>query len=87
MIHLSSDQSKTTGSDKLPSELPADETSPPSDSHLAHPETWTTGGDPATDKQKGFIHVLARQHDTKDPIPEQMSKSEASEMIEKLKRA
>lgn len=108
-------QSTTTGSDKLPSELPADETSPPSDSHLAHPETWTTGKsyihpatilvsqctdlfpfsscalspghDPATDKQKGFIHVLARQHDVKDPVPEQMSKSEASEMIEKLKKA
>jgi hypothetical protein len=45
------------------------------------------GQDPATDKQKGFIHVLARQHDVKDPVPEQMSKSEASEMIEKLKRA
>ena len=41
-------QSTTTGSDKLPSELPADETSPPSDSHLAHPETWTTG--------KSFAH-------------------------------
>lgn len=80
-------KSTTTGSDKLPSDLPADETSPPKDSHLAHPENWATGQDPATSKQQGLIHVLARQHEVADPGPESMTKSEASEEIEKLKRA
>ncbi|ORY26482.1 hypothetical protein BCR39DRAFT_540908 [Naematelia encephala] len=57
--------------------------------HLDHPENWATGADPATDKQKGFIKVL----EDKNPglVPSDgldvvnMGKSEASEVIEKLK--
>ena len=57
--------------------------------HLDHPEQWATGAEPATGKQKGFIKVLEGQHP--DAIPEKgldvesMGKSEASEVIEKLK--
>ncbi len=61
--------------------LPAD--------HLDHPDQWATGEEPATDKQKGFVKVLERQHP--DLVPDQglkvdsMGKSEASEIIDHLK--
>ncbi|CAD6564427.1 MAG: hypothetical protein TREMPRED_004983 [Tremellales sp. Tagirdzhanova-0007] len=61
--------------------LPAD--------HLNHPESWATGGDPATEKQKGFVKVLEAQHP--DLLPENglkvadMGKSEASAVIDQLK--
>jgi len=57
--------------------------------HLDHPENWATGTEPATDKQKGFIKVLEGQHP--DAVPEggidvaDIGKSEASEVIDKLK--
>jgi hypothetical protein len=57
--------------------------------HLDHPENWTTGGDPATDSQKGFIKVLEGKHPELLPEggieKEGLSKSEGSEVIEKLK--
>ena len=61
--------------------LPAD--------HLDHPESWATGAAPATEKQKGFVKVLEKQHP--DLVPsgglkaEDMGKSEASEVIGSLK--
>jgi len=67
-----------------PSQLP-----PLPKDHLSHPENWTTGSEPATSKQKGFIKVLENQH--KELVPEGgmdvdgLGKSEASEVIEKLK--
>lgn len=57
--------------------------------HLEHPENWTTGGEPATDSQKGFIKVLEGRNP--ELIPEGglevngLSKSEGSEVIDKLK--
>lgn len=57
--------------------------------HLDHPENWATGGDSATDKQKGFVKVLEKQHP--ELVPDEglhtdsMGKSEASEVIDKLK--
>jgi hypothetical protein len=67
-----------------PSNLP-----PLPKNHLDHPENWTTGSDPATDKQKGFIKVLEGQHAALVPEggldTDGMGKSEASEVIEKLK--
>lgn len=58
--------------------------------HLDHPENWATGTEPATDKQKGFIKVLEGQHP--EAAPEEgldlngLGKSEASEVIDKLKK-
>ena len=54
--------------------------------HLDHPENWTTGGEPATEKQKAFIASLAKQ---KGEAVDQMglggiSKSGASERIDEL---
>ena len=57
--------------------------------HLSHPEQWATGDEPATSKQKGFIKVLEGKNE--GLVPEEgidtakMGKSEASEVIDKLK--
>ena len=57
--------------------------------HLSHPENWVTGDAPATDKQQAFVKSLQSQHP--DAVPEggldveNLGKSEASEVIEKLK--
>ncbi|WWC67312.1 uncharacterized protein I206_101220 [Kwoniella pini CBS 10737] len=62
------------------------ETVPGSDAHLDHPENWTTGSEPATDKQKGFIKVLEKQKGVVEGEDvEHLGKSEASEKIEELK--
>lgn len=68
----------------------ADNTLPPlPKDHLDHPEQWATGAEPATDKQKGYVEVLQKQHP--DLVPEGgldtavLGKSEASEVIDKLR--
>jgi hypothetical protein len=57
--------------------------------HLDHPEQWVTGAEPATEKQKGFIRVLEGKNEELVPPQgldvEPMGKSEASEVIDKLK--
>ena len=57
--------------------------------HLDHPEQWVTGAEPATEKQKGFIRVLEGKNEELVPPQgldvEAMGKSEASEVIDKLK--
>ncbi|WVF66539.1 hypothetical protein IAT40_001279 [Kwoniella sp. CBS 6097] len=57
--------------------------------HLDHPEQWATGAEPATEKQKGFIAVLEDKNPSLVPPEgidkEDLGKSEASEIIEKLK--
>lgn len=45
------------------------------------------GGEPATQKQKAFLHVLAKQHGEDESGIEGMMKSEASEKIDELKKA
>lgn len=61
--------------------LPAD--------HLQHPEQWTTGGESATDSQKGFIKVLEDKNPALVPEGgidvEGLSKSEGCEVIDALK--
>ncbi|WVR03046.1 hypothetical protein IAU60_000035 [Kwoniella sp. DSM 27419] len=63
------------------------DTIPGSDEHLDHPENWTTGEEPATDKQKGFIKVLEKQKGVEGMggVEGGLGKSEASEKIEELK--
>ena len=86
-------------SDQTPSEPPAattskpaenvngttEETIPGDEAHLDHPENWTTGGDPATDKQKGFLKVLEKQKGVPVGDLGGIGKSEASEKIDELK--
>ncbi|KAJ9099257.1 hypothetical protein QFC22_004846 [Naganishia vaughanmartiniae] len=67
---------------------PKEPTKQPGDSdYLEHPEQWTTGGEPATQKQRGFLHVLAKQHGETETDIDNLSKSEASEKIDELKNA
>ncbi|WVQ64314.1 uncharacterized protein L199_002476 [Kwoniella botswanensis] len=70
---------------------PSSTTLPPLPSdHLDHPEQWTTGSEPATEKQKGFIAVLEKQNP--GLVPDEgiakgdLGKSEASEIIDSLKK-
>ena len=68
-----------------PSNLP-----PLPKNHLDHPENWTTGSEPVTKNQANFIGVL----ESKNPrlVPEggldtsSLSKSDASDVIDKLKK-
>lgn len=55
-----------------------------SDETLQHPENWTTGGEPATGKQAGYIKAMASRAG-EDVAVEGMSKTEASEKIGELK--
>ena len=61
------------------------ETVPGDEAHLDHPENWTTGGEPATDKQKGFLKVLEKQKGVEVGDVSSIGKSEASEKIDELK--
>lgn len=66
---------------------PAAVTSALPDNHLQHPESWATGGDPATGKQQAFVASLEKQHGVDLGVDEgQLGKSEASEVIDKLKQ-
>jgi hypothetical protein len=47
------------------------------------PSEWVTGGDPITDAQKSYLDTLARQ--AGEEIPADLTKSEASEQIERLR--
>jgi hypothetical protein len=46
------------------------------------PEDWATGDEPMTGPQESYLHTLA--HDAGQEVPENLSKAEASELIDKL---
>lgn len=50
---------------------------------IQDPKTWTTGDDPATGKQMGYVAVMAKE--AGESVPEKMGKAEASGRIEELK--
>lgn len=54
------------------------------DKPLQNPDSWTTGDDPASGKQTGYIAAMAREAGAKVPT-EGMTKTEASKKIEELK--
>ena len=56
-------------------------------SQLNNPSQWTTGADPPTDKQKGFISTLASSKNLPVDDPSSLTKSEASAKINQLKDA
>ncbi|KAI6840617.1 hypothetical protein KC340_g2721 [Hortaea werneckii] len=60
-------------------------TTAPASAPIQDPESWSTGGDSATGKQTGYIAVMAKQAG-EDPPKADMSKTEASEKIEELKK-
>jgi hypothetical protein len=53
---------------------------------IQDPKTWATGDDPATGKQMGYIAVMAKEAGEEVPSEKGMGKSEASQMIEALKK-
>lgn len=49
-------------------------------------EEWTTGAEPMTGPQRSYLRTLAREAG-EDPPEDDMSKADASELIERLQRA
>jgi hypothetical protein len=47
-------------------------------------EEWVTGDEPATGPQLSYLQTLA--HDTGEPVPENLTKAHASELIDKLRK-
>lgn len=48
------------------------------------PKDWVSGGDPMTGAQESYLKTLAEQAH-KPPPKEELTKAEASEMIDKLR--
>jgi hypothetical protein len=48
------------------------------------PEEWTTGDEPMTGAQDSYLHTLGRE--AGEPVPENLTKAEASEKIDELQR-
>ncbi|WP_072806067.1 DUF3072 domain-containing protein [Rhodococcoides yunnanense] len=46
------------------------------------PEKWVTGGEPITGPQESYLNTLAQEAD--EEVPEDLTKAEASELIDKL---
>lgn len=59
-------------------------TAPTGDTPDKDPETWTTGDEPATGPQLSYLQTLA--HDTGTDLPENLSKAQASELIDRLQQ-
>lgn len=49
---------------------------------IKDPQEWTTGDEPMTGAQDSYLHTLGRE--AGEQIPEDLTKAEASEKIEKL---
>ena len=47
------------------------------------PADWVTGDEPATGAQKSYLETLSRGTD--EELPEELTKAEASEMIDELR--
>ena len=54
------------------------------DKPIQNPDSWSTGDDPASGKQTGYIAAMAREAGEKVPT-EGMGKTDASKKIEELK--
>ena len=59
---------------------------PPVDdpSAIKDPSTWATGAEPMTGAQESYLHTLAHQAGKEEELPKEISKAEASEMIDEL---
>jgi len=51
------------------------------------PETWVSGEDPMTDAQASYLKTLSEQAGRPDPTGKTLTKAEASQMIDKMRRA
>ena len=48
------------------------------------PHDWVTGNEPATGAQQSYLHTLAAE--TGETVPDDLTKAEASETIDALRR-
>jgi hypothetical protein len=82
--------SKMPDSNSTPTKAANGAVLPPlSPKHLDHPQSWATGGEAATNKQKGFVKSLESQHDIAegDKVDTaHLSKTDASIAIDHLKK-
>ena len=53
---------------------------------IKDPADWTTGDEPMTGAQESYLHTLARQAGKEDEIPAELTKAEASETIDELRK-
>lgn len=59
-------------------------TSDPTGAAAKDPDEWVTGDEPMTGAQASYLATLA--HDTGTEVPEQLSKAEASKLIDELQQ-
>ena len=50
------------------------------------PKDWKSGDDPATPAQQSYLNTLAEQADSEPPPVEDLTKAEASEEIDRLRK-
>jgi hypothetical protein len=55
-------------------------------SQIKDPKEWKSGDDPATPSQVSYLETLAEQAGKEPPFTEDLTKSEASEEIDRLRR-
>ncbi|HET9692111.1 MAG TPA: DUF3072 domain-containing protein [Acidimicrobiales bacterium] len=60
-------------------------TSDPTGAAAKDPDTWVTGDEPMTGAQASYLSTLAA--DTGRDVPEELSKAEASKLIDELRAA
>lgn len=87
------DAQRPSGQDQAPVDVPRTDADSPemlgapapqgTDGTQRDPEEWVTGDDPATEAQKSFLDVLAREAGEQIPA-EGLTKAQASEHIDRL---
>ena len=81
----SNDVGGTAAAKTSSSESSTATTTSTADAPIQDPSQWSTGDDKATDKQKGYIAVMAKEAGARADTGEAMTKTEASQKIEELK--
>jgi hypothetical protein len=55
-------------------------------SAIKDPKDWKSGDDPATPSQQSYLETLAEQAGEEPPPAEELTKAEASEEIDRLRK-
>jgi hypothetical protein len=56
------------------------------DNTLKNPKDWVSGDDPMTGAQESYLKTLAEQTHKPDPTEQELTKAEASELIDKMRQ-
>ena len=57
-----------------------------SNSQIKDPKDWKSGDDPATPSQQSYLETLAEQAGEEPPAADDLTKAEASEQIDRLRK-